>query len=192
MPTQALQTSKFDSAPFSQVIYRALPKWESLDPFGEAAQRQLRLTNVRIRLLQRQPCPCQAKDLGSAHQDLPTRHFAIYDLIVKGSCFCNGHAEQCVPAPGYQPIRDRTQHVVREKKLANFAAIESFTIINLSIHLLPLYLESGHGGSSLKRDPALLSARLAGPQGRRPAERKSPSWVFQGYIPLQGGLQKAY
>lgn len=102
-----------DSAPLSQVIYRALPKWESLDPFGEEAQRQLRLTNVRIRLLQRQPCPCQAKDLGSAHRDLPTRHFAIYDLIVKGSCFCNGHAEQCVPAPGYRPIRDRTQHVVR-------------------------------------------------------------------------------
>ncbi|TKS90624.1 Netrin-4 Beta-netrin Hepar-derived netrin-like protein [Collichthys lucidus] len=87
-------------------------EWESLDPFGEEGQQQLRVTNVRIRLLKHQPCPCQAKDLASAHEALPTQHFAIYDLIVKGSCFCNGHAEQCVPAPGYQPIRDRTNHVI--------------------------------------------------------------------------------
>lgn len=99
------------------MIYRSLPKWESLDPFGEEGQQQLRVTNIRIRLLKRQPCPCQAKDLASAHQNLPTRHFAIYDLIVKGSCFCNGHAEQCVPAPGYRTIRDRTHHVVRSVRL---------------------------------------------------------------------------
>lgn len=116
---------------FLQVIYRALPKWESLDPFGEVAQRQLRLTNVRIRLLQRQPCPCQAKDLGSANRDLPTRHFAIYDLIVKGSCFCNGHAEQCIPAPGYRPIRDRTQHVVRQQSTTS---TESFPLIHPPIY----------------------------------------------------------
>lgn len=97
-----------------QVIYRTLPKWESLDPFGEEGQQQLRVTNIRIRLLKHQSCPCQAKDPASAHGALPSRHFAIYDMIVKGSCFCNGHAEQCVPAPGYQPIRDRTNHVVRD------------------------------------------------------------------------------
>ncbi|XP_077449964.1 netrin-4 isoform X1 [Stigmatopora argus] len=99
-----------------EVIYRTLPKWESLDPFGLEGQQQLRVTNVRIRLLRRQPCPCQAKDgavwLGGTP---PTRHFAIYDLIVKGSCFCSGHAEQCVPAPGYRPVRDRTNHVVHGK-----------------------------------------------------------------------------
>lgn len=104
------------SDPFvQQVIYRTLPKWESLDPFGEEGQEQLRVTNIRIQLLKHQSCPCQAKDLTSAQETLPTHHFAIYDLLVKGSCFCNGHAEQCIPAPGYQPIRDRTNHVVREE-----------------------------------------------------------------------------
>lgn len=98
------------------MIYRTLPKWESLDPFGVEGQQQLRVTNIRIRLLKQQSCPCQAKDLASAREALPTGHFAIYDLIVKGSCFCNGHAEQCVPAPRYQPIRDRTNHVVREQQ----------------------------------------------------------------------------
>ncbi|KAF0029879.1 hypothetical protein F2P81_018984 [Scophthalmus maximus] len=98
-----------------RVIYRTLPRWESLDPFGTEGQQQLRVTNVRVRLLKRQPCPCRAKDRAAAAAErgeaLPTQHFAIYDLIVKGSCFCNGHAEQCVPATGYQPIRDRTNHV---------------------------------------------------------------------------------
>ncbi|XP_037318073.2 netrin-4 [Pungitius pungitius] len=98
-----------------EVIYRTLPKWESLDPFGVEGQQQLRVTDVRIRLLRRQPCPCQARDLAAAREAPPTRHFAIYDLVVKGSCFCNGHAEQCVSAPGYQPTRDRTNHVVHGK-----------------------------------------------------------------------------
>ncbi|KAM9705417.1 netrin-4 [Menidia menidia] len=96
-----------------EVIYRTLPKWQSLDPFGVEGQQQLRVTNIRIRLLKRQACPCKTKDLASV--DAPTRHFAIYDLIVKGSCFCNGHAEQCIPAPGYQPISDRTNHVIHGK-----------------------------------------------------------------------------
>uniref|UniRef100_A0A3Q3ANE1 Netrin 4 n=1 Tax=Kryptolebias marmoratus TaxID=37003 RepID=A0A3Q3ANE1_KRYMA len=93
-------TSKYSGAyPCSrgEVIYRTLPKWQSLDPFGLEGQRQLRVTNIRIQLLKHQACPCQAKDPASTREALPTRHFAIYDLIVKGSCFCNGHAEQCVP-----------------------------------------------------------------------------------------------
>lgn len=105
--------------PDSQVIYRSLPKWESLDPFGDEAQQQLKVTNIRIRLLSHQPCPCQAKDLTATREPLPTQHFAIYDLIVKGSCSCNGHAEQCVPALGYQPTRDRTSHVVRTERNFN-------------------------------------------------------------------------
>ncbi|XP_004083319.1 netrin-4 [Oryzias latipes] len=112
-------TSKYSGAfPCNrgEVIYRALPKWKSMDPFGMEGQQQLRVTNIRIQLLKHQPCPCQAKVLASSNRKpLPTRHFAIYDLIVKGSCFCNGHAEQCVPAPGYKPVRDRTNHVVHGK-----------------------------------------------------------------------------
>lgn len=114
----AVCTSKYSAAnPCNrgEVIYRTLPKWESLDPYGLEGQQQLRVTNIRIRLLKQQTCPCFDKMAASDSTALPTRHFAIYDLIVKGSCFCNGHAEQCVPAPGYQPLRDRTNHVVHGK-----------------------------------------------------------------------------
>ncbi|CAL8277440.1 unnamed protein product [Gadus morhua 'NCC'] len=97
-----------------EVIYRALSPWRALDPFGAEARESLAVTNLRVRLLRHQTCPCQVKSPApDAHEaPPPTRHFAIYDLIVKGSCLCNGHAETCEPAPGYRPVRDRTNHVV--------------------------------------------------------------------------------
>uniref|UniRef100_A0A3B5MU19 Netrin 4 n=1 Tax=Xiphophorus couchianus TaxID=32473 RepID=A0A3B5MU19_9TELE len=97
-------TSKYSAAfpcTRGEVIYRGLSPWRSVDPYGLAAQNQLTVTNLRVRLLQRQQCPCQTKHPGAA--SLPTDHYAIYDFVVKGSCLCNGHADHCVPARGYQP-----------------------------------------------------------------------------------------
>lgn len=70
------------------------------------------ITNLRVRLLRRQPCPCQAKDPEAAA--LPTNHYAVYDFIVKGSCLCNGHADQCVPSPGFRPGQQRAANMVRD------------------------------------------------------------------------------
>lgn len=95
-----------------QVIYRALSPWLSVDPYGQAAQNQLMITNLRVRLLQLQSCPCQAKHPGSVV--LPTDYYAIYDFIVKGSCLCNGHADHCVPARGYQPSQQKTSNMVSD------------------------------------------------------------------------------
>lgn len=97
-----------------QVIYRALSPWLSVDPYGPSAQNQLMVTNLRVRLLQHQPCPCQAKHPGAAV--LPTVHYAIYDFIVKGSCLCNGHADHCVPARGYHPVQ-QTDNMVSNVEL---------------------------------------------------------------------------
>ncbi|KAL2102585.1 hypothetical protein ACEWY4_001753 [Coilia grayii] len=101
-----------------EVIYRALSPWQTLDPYSPVARARLTITNLRVRLLQHQPCPCQLKEpkggagVGAAPPLATGQHYAIYDFIAKGSCLCNGHADQCVPAPGYQPARDRTNHVV--------------------------------------------------------------------------------
>lgn len=77
-----------------QVIYRALsPANKIEDPYSPEAQDLLKLTNLRLLLLKRQECPCH----GSGLVEKPQRfaHYAIYDLIIRGSCFCNGHAEEC-------------------------------------------------------------------------------------------------
>lgn len=94
------------------MIYRALPPSNKVDPFGVAAQHQRMVTNLRVRLLQRQPCPCQTKQPGAAA--LPTRHYAIYDFVVKGSCLCHGHADRCGPARGSKPSPEKTNSMVSD------------------------------------------------------------------------------
>uniref|UniRef100_A0A3Q2P400 Netrin 4 n=1 Tax=Fundulus heteroclitus TaxID=8078 RepID=A0A3Q2P400_FUNHE len=109
-------TSKYSGAlpcTRGEVIYRALSPWHSVDPYGLAAQNQLAVTNLRVRLLRRQQCPCQAKRRGAAA--LPMEHYAIYDFIVKGSCLCNGHADHCVPAQGYRPGPEKASSMVHGK-----------------------------------------------------------------------------
>ncbi|KAM6937894.1 netrin-4-like [Xenentodon cancila] len=111
-------TSKYSGAfpcTRGEVIYRALSPWHSVNPYGPTAQNQLMITNLRARLLQRQQCPCQGKHPEAT--SLPTNHYAIYDFIVKGSCLCNGHADHCVAARGYQqqPSQQKASNMVHGK-----------------------------------------------------------------------------
>lgn len=88
----------------AQVIFRALsPPYAAEDPYSAEAQAQLKITNLRVRLLERQGCPCLPA--GPAPQPPPSLHYAIYDFIVKGSCFCNGHADHCIPVAGFKPVK---------------------------------------------------------------------------------------
>ncbi|OXB59842.1 hypothetical protein ASZ78_012396 [Callipepla squamata] len=109
-------TSRY-SSPFpctgGEVIYRTLsPPHAAEDPYSAEAQAQLKVTNLRVRLLERQSCPCHLLE----PPPLPALHYAVYDFIVKGSCFCNGHADHCVPVRGFRPIRAAGAfHVVHGK-----------------------------------------------------------------------------
>lgn len=87
-----------------QVIFRALsPPYDVENPYSAKVQEQLKITNLRVQLLKRQSCPCQRNDLNTKPQHFT--HYAIYDFIVKGSCFCNGHADQCAPVDGFRPVK---------------------------------------------------------------------------------------
>uniref|UniRef100_A0A8C5T7X4 Netrin-4 n=1 Tax=Malurus cyaneus samueli TaxID=2593467 RepID=A0A8C5T7X4_9PASS len=90
-------TSRYsDAVPCTrgEVIYRALgPANKIEDPYSPQAQDLLKLTNLRLLLLKRQECPCHG--LGLVEKPQRFAHYAIYDLIIRGSCFCNGHAEEC-------------------------------------------------------------------------------------------------
>lgn len=87
-----------------QVIYRALsPPYSADDPYSPEAQEQLKITNLRVQLLKCQSCPCLSNDLNAKPPQLT--YYALYDFIVKGSCFCNGHADHCVPIKGFRPVK---------------------------------------------------------------------------------------
>ncbi|XP_073429301.1 netrin-4 [Dendrobates tinctorius] len=100
-------TSRYSQAlPCSggEVIYRAIPPpYTAVDPYSEKAQDLLKITNLRVQLLKQQSCPCQNKSWDIKPQSLA--HYAVYDFIVKGSCFCNGHADHCVPIDGFQQVQ---------------------------------------------------------------------------------------
>nr|XP_033809333.1 netrin-4 isoform X1 [Geotrypetes seraphini] len=111
----AICTSRYTHAfPCSggELIYRALaPPYSADDPYSPEAQRQLKVTNLRVQLLKWQPCLCHSSDVSRKPQHF--MHYAIYDLIVKGSCFCNGHADHCVAADGFRQVKKMgMRHVV--------------------------------------------------------------------------------
>ncbi|XP_030117489.4 netrin-4 isoform X1 [Taeniopygia guttata] len=114
----AICTSRY-SSPFpctgGEVIFRALsPPYAEEDPYSAEAQAQLKITNLRVRLLERQGCPCLPAS--PAPQPPPSLHYAIYDFIVMGSCFCNGHADHCIPVAGFKPTKAAgVFHVVHGK-----------------------------------------------------------------------------
>ncbi|XP_075065524.1 netrin-4 isoform X2 [Mixophyes fleayi] len=103
----ALCTSRYSQAlPCSggEVIYRAMsPPYTTVDPYSKEAQDQLKITNLRVQLLKQQMCPCHNKNSDIKPQSL--LHYAVYDFIVKGSCFCSGHADHCVPTDGFRQVR---------------------------------------------------------------------------------------
>ncbi|XP_075712972.1 netrin-4 isoform X2 [Rhinoderma darwinii] len=102
----ALCTSRYSQAfPCSggEVIYRTMsPPYSAVDPYSEKAQDQLKISNLRVQLLKQQNCPCQNKSLDIKPRSVA--HYAVYDFIVKGSCFCNGHADHCVPSEGFRRV----------------------------------------------------------------------------------------
>ncbi|EPY78892.1 hypothetical protein CB1_000994004 [Camelus ferus] len=120
----AMCTSRYSSplpCTGGEVIFRALsPPYDVENPYSAKVQEQLKITNLRVQLLKRQSCPCQRNDLNTKPQHFT--HYAIYDFIVKGSCFCNGHADQCVPVDGFRPVKPPgTYHVDKLVKVQNLA-----------------------------------------------------------------------
>ncbi|ROL46627.1 Laminin subunit beta-4 [Anabarilius grahami] len=83
-----------------EVVLKALdPSFDIHDPYDPTIQELITLTNLRVNFTH----------LITLGDTLLTRrrrnpqnkyYYALYEMVVRGSCFCNGHASQCVPVDG--------------------------------------------------------------------------------------------
>ncbi|XP_076120651.1 laminin subunit beta-4 [Alosa pseudoharengus] len=80
-----------------EVVLKALdPRFEINDPYDPKIQELITITNLRVNFTQLLTLGDTL--LGRRRRNPEDKYYyALYEMLVRGSCFCNGHASQCMP-----------------------------------------------------------------------------------------------
>ncbi|XP_022829188.1 laminin subunit beta-1 [Spodoptera litura] len=84
-----------------EVIFRVLPPNINVtNPYSEEVQNLLRMTNLRINFTKLHTLGDDKLDNRAEIQE--KYYYSIYEMTVRGSCSCYGHASRCLPMPGVE------------------------------------------------------------------------------------------
>lgn len=89
-----------DPSTDGEVVLKALdPIFEIENPYAPNIQDLITMTNIRINFTRLFTLGDTL--LGRRRRNLQDKYYyALYNMVVRGSCFCNGHASQCTPVDG--------------------------------------------------------------------------------------------
>ena len=74
------------------------PLLATKNPYSFQVQKLLKLTNLRVNFTKLHTLGDDALSDGPDVQK--KYYYALYEMIVRGSCSCYGHAQECIPANG--------------------------------------------------------------------------------------------